>query len=210
VAEAGLRTSNSLHASFRAIVLRRCRCKGVVVAKQKQLRAEAEITVWPSSMPEDIGSIAPSEGGLSCECDELGSRFLSGAVEQGHSGHPHWEDEIDEPYFDAQVGRELLRSFGLTPTRNRTTTRPLPHKTKKLPSLAQPKLPQDFEEFMAPPSDELDVTEENMREASLLDHEAEEAGEVESPKLRTEDVHTHAKRRGGHARTSLRPPRLKR
>ena len=176
--------------------------------RRKQVREDAEITVWPSSLPDDIGSIAPIGSDLSLEYDELGNRFLSDAVEQSQSTRPHWDTEIDEPYFDAEMGNELLRSFGLSPMGNRTTTRPLPHRSRRLPNLAQPRLPQDLEEFITP-SDELDLTDETRREVSLLDHEGEEAGEVESPSVRTDDVHTHGKRRGGHARTSLRPPRMK-
>ncbi len=176
--------------------------------RRKQIREDAEVTAWPSSLPDEVGSIAPQGSDLSMDCEERGNRFLSDAVEQSPTMRPFWDGEIDEVYFDAQVGAELLRSFGLEPHRGRTTTRPLPHKTKRLPSLAQPRLPEDLEEFIAP-SDEIDLTEETIREASLLDHEGEEAGEVESPRVRTDDVHTHCKRRGGHANTSLRPPRLK-
>lgn len=44
----------------------------------------------------------------------------------------------------------------------------------------------------------MDLTDETIQEASLLDHETDELGEVESPNLRTDDTHTHGKRRGGH------------
>lgn len=178
------------------------------VARRKQALEEAEITAWPSSLPDEVGSIAPPESDLSIDAEERGSRFLSDAVEQGMSGRPIWDHEFEEPHFDARMGEELLRSFGLTPPRSRTTTRPRPHPANPLPNLAQPPLPNDLEEFIAT-SDEIDLTEQTIREASLLDHESEEAGEVESPSVRTDDTHTHGKRRGGHARTSLRPPRGK-
>ncbi len=178
------------------------------MARRKQVREDAEVTVWPSSLPDDVGSIAPAGSDLTVDYEELGSRFLSGAVEQAPTLRPIWDDEMDDVYFDAQLGAELLRSFGLEPPGRRTTTRPLPHKARRVPNLAQPRLPVDLEEFIAS-SDDVDLTEETIREASLLDHEGDEPGEVESPFVRTDDVHTHGKRRGGHANTSLRPPRLK-
>jgi hypothetical protein len=168
----------------------------------------AEVTVWPSSFPEGIGSLDDGDDDLARDCDELGNRFLADAVEQSRSGHPHWEEPAseDEPYFDLKMGDALLRSFGLEPMHKRSTTRPIAGARVTVPKLAAPRLPRDLEEYITP-SDELDLTEESVRDVSMLDHEADEAGEVESPHLRTDDVHTHGKRRGGHARTSLRPPK---
>lgn len=172
---------------------------------------EAEITVWPSSFPEELGSFAPPGNELSVDSDELGSRFLSDAVEQGHSQRPAWYDEYEEPQFDERMGNELLRSFGLRPMRNRTSTRPLP--PRNLPRVdgiaLPPRLPEEFEDYITE-SCEIDLTEENIREASLLDYEGEEAGVIESPTSRTDDTHTHGKRRGGHAPASIRPSRPRR
>jgi len=186
------------------------------VGRRKRARAEAQITVWPSSFPDGIGAPEAHGGGESVDSDELGRHFLHDAVEPGHSAHhPQWEAELgfdgddDEPYFDAKMGAELLRSFGLGPVPKRTTTRPTAHATPRLPKLSQPRLPADLEEMLYADQD-VDLTEETIRDASLLDREGEEQGEVESPHCITEDVHTHGKRRGGHARTSLRPPRMTR
>lgn len=55
--------------------------------------------------------------------------------------------------------------------------------------------------------DEIDLTEEAIQEASLLDHESDELGEVESPTLRTDDTHTHGRRRGGHGPSGKRKRR---
>ncbi|MET0286131.1 MAG: hypothetical protein ABW352_16740 [Polyangiales bacterium] len=179
------------------------------MARRNKAREAAEITVWPSSFPDDVGSLPVANEDLSRDCEELGNRFLSDAVEQTHSVHPHWEAEydVDEPIFDAKMGDALLREFGLKPMPKRSTTRPLSSPRAPLPKLSSPRMPRDLDEFL--PDDELDLTDETTREVSLLDHEGEEAGEVESPWIQSEDVHTHGKRRGGHARTSLRPPSLR-
>jgi hypothetical protein len=183
------------------------------VPRQKKAPEAAEITVWPSSFPDGLGSIAPHSGGESLDSDELGSHFLTDAVEQSRNTFSQWEDETDEePYFDARVGADILRSFGLKPMPKRTTTRPRPHPTDQLTTLTKlPKLrvPRDFEQLLGREGD-VDLTDETIREGSLLDREGEELGEVEAPSLNTDDVHTHGKRRGGHSRTSLRPPKMRR
>lgn len=178
------------------------------MTRSKKVRPEAEITVWPSSYPDDVvGSIAPADS--SVDSDELGSHFMNDMAERGPQRHAQWEDEVDEPYFDERMGDALLRSFGLKPMPKRTTTFPKLHDHQKLPKLSAPRMPQEFEQFVVP-SNDVDLTDQTIRDVSLMDHEAEEAGEVESPNVRTDDVHTHGKRRGGHARTSLRPPGYKR
>lgn len=176
------------------------------MARRKAVREQAEITVWPSSFPEGLGCNEAHGSGESLDSDELGSHFMTDTVEHSHTLHAQWNDEVDEPEFDAKRGAEILRSFGLKPMPKRTTTRPIAHATAPLPRLSQPRLPRDLDEFIGP-SDDVDLTGEYIRDGSLLDREGEEEGEVESPSLITEDVHTHGKRRGGHARTSLRPPR---
>jgi hypothetical protein len=177
--------------------------------RKKSFEEEMEITAWPSSMPEDLGSIAPPGTELSLDYEELGSRFLSDAVEQGNSQRPVWYDEYEETPFDPQLEAELLRSISQRPARKRTTTRPaLGDTSVRKVSISAPRLPKEFEEFIEE-SGEIDLTEENIREASLLDHEGDEFGEIESPNSRTDDTHTHNKRRGGHA-PSVRPARMKR
>lgn len=178
--------------------------------RRKKAREAAEVTVWPSSFPDDVGACTTVDEELSRDCEELGNRFLSDAVEQTFSLHPpHCEPEAegDEPDFDAKMGEALLRSYGLKPMPKRSTARPSSSSRAPLPRRGVPHMPHDLDEFL--PNDELDLTDETIREVSLLDHEGEEAGEVESPWVQTEDVHSHGKRRGGHARTSLRPPRLR-
>jgi hypothetical protein len=155
-----------------------------------------------------MGSIAPPGSDLSVEYEERGSRFLSDATE-GHSQRPAWYAESEEPAFDPLLANELLRSFGLRPPRKRLSARPeLPASPHPWREFAPPPFPGEFDEYITE-SGEVDLTQESVREASLLDHEGEEAGEVESPFVRTDDAHMHGKPRGGHAR-SVRPARGKR
>jgi len=194
------------------------KARGGSVARRKQAGEQTHVTAWPSSFPEDVGSNDAHGGGQSLDSDELGSHFLTDAVEQSRSLPPQWEDETDdEPYFDAKMGAELLRSFGLKPMPKRTTTRPRPPATDKpdkragalaLPRLTALRVPRDFEELIGREGD-VDLTDETIREGSLMDREGEELGEVEAPSLNTDDVHRHGKRTGGHSRTSLRPPRMR-
>jgi hypothetical protein len=175
--------------------------------KQKQPVEDAQVTVWPSSFPEDIGSIAPAGTELSVDSDELGSRFLNDPAEHGPGPRQVWYDEYEDAPFDERAGNELLRSFGLSPMRNRASTRPQPaRRAVPIKAPKAPRLPIEFEDYIVE-SGEIDLTEVSIRDASLLDHEGEEAGEIESPFVRTDDTHTHNKRRGGHAPTSMRPPR---
>lgn len=186
------------------------------MARRKQAGEQTRVTAWPSSFPEDVGSDDSLGGGQSLDSDELGSHFLTDAVEHSRSVPPQWEDETDdEPYFDAKMGAELLRSFGLKPMPKRTTTRPrpptnapTPSQRGVLPKLAALRVPRDFEELIGREGD-VDLTDETIREGSLMDREGEELGEVEAPSLSTEDVHRHGKRTGGHSRSSLRPPRMR-
>lgn len=176
--------------------------------RKRDRQEEGEITVWPSSPPEGI---AAQEDAGSVEYDELGRHFLSDAVEQGESRRPLWEEPLDEPEYDPTLGRQLLRALGLKPMRGRRSTRPPTpaEQPPAAPRFAPPALPHDLDELLVQ-SGVVDLTEETIREASLLDEEGEEAGEVASPTLRTDDTHSHGKRRGGQSLTSMRPPRLER
>lgn len=178
--------------------------------RSKKVREATEITAWPSSFPDGVGSVAPGRGGESLDSDELGSHFMTDVVEQSRSTFSQWEDETDdEPHFDAKVGADILRSFGLKPMPKRTTTRPRPPPALQVPKLPKLRVPRDFEQLLGREGD-VDLTDETIREGSLLDREGDELGEVEAPSVNTEDVHTHGKRRGGHSRTSLRPPKMRR
>ncbi len=83
------------------------------------------------------------------------------------------------------------------------------------PSLARPRprfdMPREFDgQGESHAWDEVDLTDEAIHEASLLDHEGPELGEVIPPSvLKTDDTHTHGRPRGGHLpkRTRRASPR---
>ena len=141
--------------------------------RSKTEEPEQEITAWPSSAPEDVGSFAPSGSDLAVDYEDLGSRFLSDAVEQSYSERPVWYEEHDDAALDPHLGSHLLRSFGLrSGGRSASVRPPLGHRVLERNSLAAPRLPEEYETYLAE-SGEIDLTEENVREASLLDHETD-------------------------------------
>ena len=174
------------------------------MTRSKQTIEPSEINVWPTSPPDDVGS--PPEGELSVDSEDLGLRYLTDAVEQDRSIEPmSFGDEYDDLEFDIRAADGLLRSFGLEPPggERRSGVRVVPPQVRQARSLMPSGVPDDMREHSGL-HDEIDLTAEAIHEASLLDHEAEEAGEVESPRLCTEDTRTHGRPRGGHARASLR------
>lgn len=167
----------------------------------------AEINAYPRAAWEEIGSVPPPpESGLSIEAEDIGSQFLSNATEQAP---PLWpgEDAVGESLEEEEweSGGGLAEAFqDLDPASwERAITRSLRVgrlSSEDYPS-ARTKLRRRAAELEEPPAhswDELDLTDESIQEASLLDHEGAELGEVESPPLRTDDVHTHGRRRRGH------------
>jgi hypothetical protein len=164
------------------------------------------VTVWPRAVPDGLGSIPPPESGLSVEPEDIGAQFLSSATEQGLSDWPEAiddgdysradsEDEggFDEASFEADPRgweRRITRSLRLGTLRSRPSPGPGMRRGVRDDVEA--------ENHLAHALDEIDLTDEAIQEASLLDHEADEFGEVESPNLRTDDTHTHGRRRGGH------------
>lgn len=185
---------------------------------RRKLGEEAErITVWPRAASDELGSIAPPESGLSVEPEEIGAQFLSNATEQGLSD---WSDapdddadvsgaegddegagfdeasfELDPRGWERRITRSLrLGTFRPPPAPKTGTRRALPDDTPR-------------EAHLGHALDEIDLTEEAIQEASLLDHESDEMGEVESPVLRTDDTHTHGRRRGGHGPSAKRKRR---
>ena len=168
-----------------------------------------QITVFPRGSSEQLGSIPPPESGLSVDTEDIGSQFLSAATEQGVSDWPSahtGDDALSDGAFDGEGG--LGDSFDLDPSGwERAVTRSL--RIGKLNSAFPPatgvrRKPQQPAERPAHAWDEIDLTDEAIQEASLLDHEGSEPGEVESPLLRTDDTHTHGRRRGGHLKNGRR------
>lgn len=177
------------------------------MSRRKQASDVVEINVWPSSLPEDVGSISPPAGELSVDIDDLGWRYLTDAVEQEPAVTPlPFGEEYDDFEVDLRAVEGLLRSFALQPSgaRRRSGVRAVPPGLRQSAARAPASLPDDPSDHGGA-TDELDLTDEAVHEASLLDCEGEEAGEVRSPWLRTDDTGSHAKPRGGHARGNVRP-----
>jgi len=179
------------------------------MSRRKPADSHDEITVYPRGASEQLGSIPPPESGLSVDTEDLGSQFLSSATEQSFSEAPPAYTG-DESLADGagDDGGGLGDSFELDPGGwERATTRSL--RIGKLSSSYPPatgvrRKPQEPSERRAHAWDEIDLTDESIQEASLLDHEGVEPGEVESPLLRTDDTHTHGRVRGGHLRNGRR------
>jgi hypothetical protein len=162
---------------------------------------ESQLTAQPTHSDERVGSVAGPESGLSLEPEDLGAQFLSCAVEQSESGFPAALDPEAEPFDD--LSASLLDVLG-EPTGGPEWERALQRWVERgrgaLAPLSTARVPHEFERA-SHAWDEVDLTDESIQEASLLDHEGAEFGEVEPPSaLHTDDTHTHAKRRRGHLR----------
>lgn len=163
-----------------------------------------EISAYPRGPADGTGRLAAPESGLSVDPDDIGAQFLSHATEQRPSEWPAdaASDAVGEEDWESAGG--LAGSFESDPGGwERAVTRSL--RIAKLSSeFPRAQTGAHKKERAAPEErpthgwDEIDLTDESIQEASLFDHEGAELGEVESPRLRTEDVHTHGRPRGGH------------
>lgn len=159
-----------------------------------------EITVWPRAMPDELGSIPPPDSGLSVETEDIGARFLNDATEQRSS---RWPDERDSDSFSFDEGAaddegsfdEAGYAADPRAWEQRITRSLRVGKFRALLELS----PADNDVEEPAEEHELDLTDDYVHESSLLDSEGEELGEVTSPRLRTEDTHSHNRPRGGHA-----------
>jgi hypothetical protein len=184
-----------------------------VSAAAQKLKEHGEITAYPRTASDDFGSIAPPESGLSIDAEDLGSQFLSNAIEQQRVSEWPAADEASsagQEDWEGEAGGELSADYELDPEGwERALTRSL--RVGKLASefpRARSRLHKKPVELPdeAPTHewDDVDLTDETIHEASLLDHEGAELGQVESPSLRTDDTHRHGKPRGGHLPGSRR------
>ena len=180
--------------------------------RRKSGEEPERVTVWPRAAPDELGSIPPPESGLSVEPEDIGAQFLSSATEQGLSDWPEAMDDVDyqrgdgedesgfdEASFEADPRgweRRITRSLRLGTFRSR----PAPKTGMRRVLADEP----ESENHLSHALDEIDLTDEAIQEASLLDHETDELGEVESPSVRTDDTHTHGRRRGGHGPNAKR------
>jgi hypothetical protein len=178
---------------------------------------EREITARPKGIAQELGDAHRHESGLSVDPEDLGRQFLSEAMEQGN-----FESQRGGGADDLGVTAAASSDNALLGP-NFEGDRSIWENTISL--TLQNGGTDEAQEELAPPSssdededeDELDglrtldntrldLTEDVLQEASLLDHETETLGETESPELRTDDGHSHAKKRGGHARKTPRAP----
>jgi hypothetical protein len=177
--------------------------------KRDELEDEAEITAQPTGLPEEMASRGPShEVGLSVDADELGRNFLSDATDQGNfeseydesieryvSEEARSDDALSGPNFES--GNDVWEStVNLTLQGGESAVGPLVDDRIDGMSFVE----DDDEETE---SESVDLTENTVRDASLLDSESDEYGETRSPAVTTEDGHTHAKKRGGHPPKSV-------
>jgi hypothetical protein len=188
---------------------RRKPADAAIDARTSTREPKREINVFPRVATEQLGSIPPPESGLSVDTEDIGSQFLSCATEQGVSDWPPasaGDDSLADGGLSGEGG--LGDNFELDPFGwERATTRSLRIGALSAtfpPSTGMRKRPEQPRERPAHAWDEIDLTDEAIQEASLLDHEGAELGEVESPLLCTDDTHTHGRRRGGHLRNGRR------
>ncbi|HEX5661269.1 MAG TPA: hypothetical protein VFX59_28965 [Polyangiales bacterium] len=160
-----------------------------------------DITAQPIGAPEELGRRGPThEVGLSVDADELGRNFLSDATEQGNfesqyddsdelSEGPRSDDALTGPNFEA-TNDVWENTVNLTLQGSADDEPLVDERADGLRFI------EDDDE--ATSSDDVDLTDNTVQEASLLDREGDEAGETESPEVRTDDINTRKKPRGGH------------
>jgi hypothetical protein len=159
-----------------------------------------DITAHPIGAPEELGHRVAHEVGLSVDAEDLGRNFLSDATEQGNfestyddsielSEGPQSDDALVGPNFEER--NDIWENTVNLTLQGGEEDEPLVD--DHVDGL---RFMEDDDEQTS--SDELDLTENVLHEASLLDQEGEELGETKSPSLRTEDSRSHKKPRGGH------------
>ncbi|MFT3925536.1 MAG: hypothetical protein QM778_23555 [Myxococcales bacterium] len=169
------------------------------------------LTAQPDELGEELHVHQRNEEGLSMEPEEMGRQFLNDAMEAGDfEAAPNSED--DELQIDSGPrSDEALTGPNFDPdedvwsnTVNQTMAAGTSDRALEelAPAMAAVERNQDDEDDLEREGpNELDVSEDNLHDASLFDFEGDELGEVRSPSLNTEDTHHHARHRGP------RPPR---
>jgi len=176
-----------------------------MMSADKRLDETREITAQPKRMRDELRESPVVEQGLSIDPDDLGQQFLSEGTEQGNfesleaegvdlsiTGNPLSDAalpgpsfEVDQTVWDSTVDLSL-QTGGVDEVAAEATTR-----------TGDEPLDEGDE------ARDLDLTDDVIREASLLDEESDELGEVESPEPKTDDHGTHRRRRGGSQSRSL-------
>lgn len=173
---------------------------------------QSTITAFPRPADDELGTQAPPESGLSVDPEDIGAQFLSAATEQQLSERFAPDAALEsagEEDWGSDPDRALASSYDLNPDgweaalQQALSLGRLSPTSAHLRRAARVNVMEERPDDAEPPNqdDDVDLTDEVIHEASLLDHEGSELGEVESPELRTEDTHRHGKPRGGHAPT---------
>jgi hypothetical protein len=165
--------------------------------KRAKHDAQPEITARPRSLGEELTTRPVSEPGLSVDPEDLGRQFLSDATQQGNfesseggdttelsiTAEAPSDDPLTGPAFE-QEGSVWESSVELSLEEGGSA---------EAMADASP-AGTEQNQGLSPVSQEIDLTGDSVQEASLLDEEAGELGEVESPDVRADTDAQH--RRG--------------
>lgn len=164
---------------------------------------ELEITARPKSTPEELGTTPKHEAGLSIDTEELGQNFLIEATEQRNFESERGGDAADMSLNDEPPSDEALTGPNYEGDKsvweNTTGLTLQSGGVQQAKEELAPPLPSDDSEdgeLLRDGSQALDLTDGDIRELSMLDHEAATLGDTEAPVLRTDDSRTDKKRRG--------------
>jgi hypothetical protein len=156
--------------------------------KRKQTDERA-ITARPKPLFDEIAEPQEDEPGLSVDPEDLGAHFLSEATETSVRRRP---DELS--LAEAAPTDEALSGPNFDPEQtvwDSTVDMSLQADEEPLEPSAEPG-EEPFSSEDDASRDTLDLTQDTIREGSLLDREGEEPGEVQSPVLITDDTrHPH-------------------
>jgi hypothetical protein len=172
---------------------------------------ERELTAQPKSVPEELRSHAVQEAGLSVDPEDLGRQFLSEATEQGNFESSRGGESSELWVNDAAPSDDALPGPNFDGERSiweNTVSMTMENGgARGAQGAVSPRGPSDDDDELADEDGllssghdgDVDLTESSIRDGSLLDHEASELGETASPRVQTDDTHSYAKKRGGHA-----------
>ncbi len=183
-------------------------------SRRRKLEGTPELTAQPKSLPEELNEFTRlSEEGLSADADALGTRYLEDAIEQGDessagaesldlsvTGAPDSDQAFSGPNFEAN--QDIWENTVNMALQDGGTEDAL-DELAPAPSAVEIEMADYDEEadaYLHEPEAELDLTQSVLREGSLFDHEVGETGEVESPRLETDDTHRHRHLRAPSAR----------
>jgi len=177
---------------------------------------ELDITARPKGIAQELGDTQRHEPGLSVDPEDLGRQFLSEATEQHNFESESAGEELDLELSAAASTDDALpgpnfegdRSIWENTVSLALQNGGVEHAQDEVAPPTSSDEEDDQHDGLRTLSDEqnIDLTEGAIQEASLLDYEGDELGEIESPTLRTDDNKSHAKKRGGHAPKGARTP----